>query len=72
MPLEELQSIFEKFVQSSRTKTNAGGTGLGLAICAQIIAAHHGKIWVTSGDRGSDFHFLIPTVPLVSVDQIPD
>ncbi|MCK4864911.1 MAG: HAMP domain-containing histidine kinase [Gammaproteobacteria bacterium] len=44
IPDDELDSIFEKFIQSSNTKTGAGGTGLGLAICDQIIRRHSGTI----------------------------
>lgn len=40
----ELERIFDKFVQSSKTKTNAGGTGLGLAICKEIVNDHGGEI----------------------------
>ncbi len=42
VPDEDKASIFDKFNQSSRTRTGAGGTGLGLAICAQIMMAHKG------------------------------
>ncbi len=44
IPEEELEDIFEKFVQSSHTKSGAGGTGLGLAICREIMRAHQGEI----------------------------
>lgn len=45
IPEDELERIFEKFVQSSRTSTGAGGTGLGLAICREIVALHDGRMW---------------------------
>lgn len=45
IPEGELDKIFDKFVQSTRTTTGAGGTGLGLAICRQIVAQHGGRIW---------------------------
>jgi len=45
VPENELEAIFDQFIQSSKTDTGAGGTGLGLAICKEIMAAHHGKIW---------------------------
>jgi signal transduction histidine kinase len=45
IPQGELEAVFEKFVQSSLTRTGAGGTGLGLAICREIVTAHQGKIW---------------------------
>ena len=52
IPDEECEAVFEKFIQSRNTKTNAGGTGLGLAICREIVAAHHGKIWVDNVPEG--------------------
>jgi signal transduction histidine kinase len=45
IPEGELEKIFEKFVQSSRTNTGAGGTGLGLAICRDTVSLHGGRIW---------------------------
>lgn len=61
IPEDELDSIFDKFVQSSNTKTGAGGTGLGLAICLEIIRIHQGKIWVENNhEEGSTFSFMIP------------
>lgn len=61
IPKDELESIFDLFVQSSRTRTRAGGTGLGLSICRDIILAHHGKIWAeNSSEGGAIFHFIIP------------
>jgi signal transduction histidine kinase len=61
IPERELESIFDKFVQSSKTRTNAGGTGLGLAICREIIGQHGGKIWAQSGADGiTRFIFSLP------------
>ncbi len=60
LPESELDSIFEKFNQSSLTKTGAGGTGLGLSICREIIQAHHGKIWAeNSSQGGAIFCFIL-------------
>lgn len=61
IPQSELETIFEKFVQSSRTKTGNGGTGLGLAICREIVAGHRGRIWAENNDgAGSIFYFELP------------
>ena len=61
IPDSELLSIFDKFSQSSNTKSNAGGTGLGLAICKEIIAHHHGEIWAENMHNGrTKFTFKIP------------
>ncbi len=61
IPLEELELIFEKFVQSSETRTGAGGTGLGLAICREIVNAHQGSITARNGeDGGAVFEVLLP------------
>ena len=54
VPDEEKELIFDKFSQSSRTRTGAGGTGLGLAICKQIMQAHKGDIWVEDAEHSSD------------------
>ncbi len=61
IPLDELDKVFDKFVQSKLTKTGAGGTGLGLSICREIVAAHGGRIWAESPpDRGGLIRFSIP------------
>ncbi len=63
IPDDELEQVFDKFIQSSHTKTNAGGTGLGLPICQEIINLHQGKIWAEHAERGgSIFKFIIPLV----------
>ncbi|MFO7603542.1 MAG: PAS domain-containing sensor histidine kinase [Gammaproteobacteria bacterium] len=61
IPRDELDNIFDKFVQSSKTKSGAGGTGLGLSICREIIEAHNGLIWADSdGEHVSRFTFCLP------------
>jgi len=61
IPQDELETVFDKFIQSSKTKTGAGGTGLGLAICHEIVAAHKGRIWAENGPEGGTvFSFEIP------------
>jgi len=61
IPPSEIETIFDKFIQSSTTKSGAGGTGLGLTICNQIIQAHHGKIWAKNNKNGgATFFVLLP------------
>ncbi|MBL8483736.1 MAG: HAMP domain-containing histidine kinase, partial [Rhodocyclaceae bacterium] len=52
IPAGELEAVFDKFVQSSLTRSGAGGTGLGLPICREIIAAHGGTISARANLRG--------------------
>lgn len=62
IPENELDLVFDKFAQSSKTDTGAGGTGLGLAICSEIIEKHHGKIWAENNSfGGATFIFEFPT-----------
>jgi signal transduction histidine kinase len=59
---EELEKVFDKFIQGTKTKTGAGGTGLGLSISKGIIEAHDGKIWAENGsDDRTIFIFTLPT-----------
>jgi PAS domain S-box-containing protein len=70
IPSQELDSIFEAFVQSSQTKSGSGGTGLGLAICKKIIEALGGRI--QAGNRpcgGAVFHIVLPLSAMA--DTIP-
>ncbi len=61
IPEGELERVFEKFIQSSSTKTGAGGTGLGLSICREIVEAHAGRIWAENRpDGGARFTFELP------------
>jgi len=60
IPAAELDSVFGKFVQSSKTKSGAGGTGLGLAISRQIVADHGGRIWAENAEKGAAFHIELP------------
>ena len=63
---EELDTIFDKFVQSRRTKTGAGGTGLGLSICREIMAAHRGRVWAENRPAGGAVFAL--EIPLAGRD----
>ena len=60
IPEEELPHLFERFYRVDRARS-AGGYGLGLSIAQSIVAAHHGKISVTSSaEAGTTFHVSLP------------
>ncbi len=62
IPENEVETIFEKFIQSSATKTGAGGTGLGLAICREIVGQHRGTIVAANNiGGGACFTVTLPT-----------
>ncbi|UUC96244.1 ATP-binding protein [Comamonas sp. C11] len=62
VPAQELDKIFQPFVQSSKTKDGSGGTGLGLAICRKIIDAMDGTITAANRpDGGAVFRITLPT-----------
>ncbi len=67
IPPDELDTIFDKFIQSSRTRSGAGGTGLGLAICREIAAAHGGRIWAENNPGGGTSLFV--EVPQIGNDH---
>jgi len=60
IPIDELESIFDPFIQSSSTETGAGGIGLGLPICKRIIEDHGGKIWAEENPVGATIKFSLP------------
>jgi signal transduction histidine kinase len=61
IPRARLGDLFKKFIQLNRSEGGGyKGTGLGLAICKEIVAAHHGRIWVESEEgKGTSFHLSL-------------
>jgi signal transduction histidine kinase len=59
---EDLPHIFDRFYRADRSRTRgSGGAGLGLAIAKQIVAAHGGSIWATSGEhQGTTMSVALP------------
>jgi signal transduction histidine kinase len=56
----DLERVFEKFV---RGRSTVRGTGLGLYLAREIMSAHHGRIWASSGGgAGATFTFSLPMV----------
>ncbi|VAW54149.1 hypothetical protein MNBD_GAMMA05-1525 [hydrothermal vent metagenome] len=68
IPEGELETVFEKFVQSTITDTGAGGTGLGLTISKEIIEGHRGSITAVNslGEGGAIFTFTLPRQQFVN------
>jgi hypothetical protein len=61
IPEAELESVFDAFVQSSRTRDGSGGTGLGLTISRKIMAAHGGSIVAAhAAGGGAVFRLQLP------------
>lgn len=61
IPADELESIFDKFVQSTTTNSGAGGSGLGLSLCREIIRLHCGMIYARNRpDGGACFTVQLP------------
>lgn len=66
IPTDELDCIFDSFVQSSKTRSKSGGTGLGLPICKQIIKDHKGDIWANCEKQHVILTFTLP----INQDQL--
>lgn len=70
IPADEIEQVFEAFVQSSLTKDGSGGTGLGLAICRKIIEAHGGRIHAENRPGGGAV-FLIHVPARCATETAP-
>ena len=61
IPENELESIFDKYIQSGKTRSGTAGTGLGLAITHHIIDGHHGRIWAeNNNEKGARLNIILP------------
>lgn len=66
IPMAERHRLFIRFTQLSGAD-HLGGAGLGLAICSELLAAHHGKIWIETGrSGGARFVFRLPVAPMTA------
>jgi len=62
IPSEQVDKIFDRFVQLE--PTDRRGLGLGLFIARSIVEAHGGQIWAESQPgSGSTFLFTLPCLP---------
>lgn len=72
IPLEEQQTIFERFYRGQTANIKNRGAGLGLAITKSLVELHCGRIWVTSRPgEGSQFSFTLPAQPLTVTEKSP-
>jgi len=61
IPLDELQTVFERFYRSQSADIKNRGAGLGLAITKSLVELHGGTIGVESTlGQGSHFWFTLP------------
>jgi two-component system sensor histidine kinase KdpD len=59
--LEDRERIFERFYRCPETRDAAPGTGIGLSIARKAAEAHHGHVWVISGEgEGNTFFVSLP------------
>ncbi|HTI90247.1 MAG TPA: ATP-binding protein [Puia sp.] len=57
---KDLPFIFSRYYRAEKTK-GLEGLGIGLFLSAQIIEAHHGRVWVNSTEgKGATFYFSLP------------
>lgn len=65
IPPEAMEKLFTKFFRADNALTKeTTGSGLGLYMVKNIINRHGGQIWAESElNRGSVFHFTLPTDP---------
>lgn len=64
IPLEEQQTIFERFYRGQSSEMKNRGAGLGLAITKSLVELHGGSIWVESTpEEGSRFCVILPVTP---------
>lgn len=64
IPEEELETIFERFVQGRRRDTRgASGSGLGLAIVRTLVTLHGGRVTARNQAGGAEFLVHLPLVP---------
>lgn len=63
IPEDQLEDIFDKFVQGNNHSKQ--GTGLGLPICKEIINLHGGEIYASNREEGGTvISFTIPNMAL--------
>ena len=66
-----LDHLFDRFFRVPDQNKHVHGTGLGLFICRQIIHAHGGDIWATSGSAiGTTIWITLPNLGVATTEEI--
>ena len=61
IPDSLLPEVFERFARADSSRSRAAGsTGLGLSIVASVVAAHHGRVDVSSRPGHTEFFVHLP------------
>ncbi len=61
IPAEDIEKIFDMFIQSQSNVRKSEGTGLGLTLARAMVTLHGGRIWAESWRGvGASFYFTIP------------
>jgi histidine kinase len=61
IPVDQLNTIFDRYKQVGDNREVREGSGLGLTICKALVELHGGRIWAEIGDqKGSRFKFTVP------------
>lgn len=59
--MRDRERVFERFYRGTDAKERAPGTGVGLSIVKKAAEAHHGHVWVISGEEeGTTFFLSMP------------
>ena len=68
IPAEQLDAIFERYLQGAAADRR--GVGLGLYISRRIVQGHGGRIWATSTiGQGSTVYFTLPVAQHTSMSN---
>ena len=71
IPLENWTSIFHPFVRVEKSRSRMmGGAGLGLSLVQNIVALHHGSVYVAkSSAAGTEMIMKLPAAASAMFDE---